>query len=434
MARVSALARRTTRTSRAAAAAGVVVLALAAQSSLAGGTATEALGAGASIGQGTAAGGSFGYRGNWFGDEPTGPTSPSAEVDPVTESQRPVDGRQLTLAAGGTTSRFNFLELSAEFARQVRTLAIQPDAEPADAAALAANGIPAPALRAYQAAADSMAQQRPDCRLDWALLAGIGRVETNHGRFGGAVMTESGVSTPHILGPRLDGSLAGTMVIRDTDGGALDADPAYDRAVGQMQFLPGTWRGYASDGDGDGVRNPHDIDDSALAAARYLCSGAGGLDADPGASIAVRRYNNSAAYVTLVLALAVSYRTGTPVVLPAAEAPAPEAPAPEAPPVVEAAVVAPPVAAPVPTPTAPPVPSAAPPAPPAPPVAVPVPSVPVCEPSAGPSAEPSVDPSAGASATPDASADPSVEPSADLSVQPITEPSVEPSEAPTVAC
>ncbi len=47
--------------------------------------------------------------------------------------------------------------------------------------------------------------------------------------------------------------------------------PTYDRAVGPMQFLPGTWGRWGSDGDRDGVSDPQDVDDAALAAARYLC-------------------------------------------------------------------------------------------------------------------------------------------------------------------
>lgn len=175
---------------------------------------------------------------------------------------------------------------------------------------LGAADIPSVSLRAYRAAAETLRREEPACGVDWALLAGIGRVEANHGRFGGAVVTDEGVSVPRILGPRLDGSLAGTMVVRDTDGGQLDGDVLYDRAAGPMQFLPGTWSRWGSDGDRDGRTDPQDIDDAALAAARYLCSGRSGLDG-AGAAAAVRRYNNSAAYVDLVLGTAASYRAGT---------------------------------------------------------------------------------------------------------------------------
>jgi len=37
--------------------------------------------------------------------------------------------------------------------------------------------------------------------------------------------------------------------ITATDGGLMDRDTAYDRAVGPMQFLPGTWRAVGTDAD-----------------------------------------------------------------------------------------------------------------------------------------------------------------------------------------
>ena len=70
----------------------------------------------------------------------------------------------------------------------------------------------------------------------------------------------------------------------------------YARAMGPMQFLPGTWSRYASDGDGDGKADVQNVFDSTLAAARYLCSGGLNLR-DPSQVItAILRYNNSMAY------------------------------------------------------------------------------------------------------------------------------------------
>ena len=103
-------------------------------------------------------------------------------------------------------------------------------------------------------------------------MAAIGKVESNHGRFGGAMMTDDGVVHPAILGPRLTGS-PGTSSILDTDAGLLDGDQQVDRAVGPMQFIPSTWTVVGVDADGDGRRDPQDIDDAALAAAVYLCGG-----------------------------------------------------------------------------------------------------------------------------------------------------------------
>ena len=135
-----------------------------------------------------------------------------------------------------------------------------------------ANGIPAAALSAYQRAAQVIDSADKGCHIDWTLIAAIGRVESNHGRYGGNTLDSDGVSRPGIYGIPLDGSHH-TSKISDTDAGQYDHDPAYDRAVGPMQFIPSTWSVIGVDGDNDGKRNPQDIDDAALATAVYLCSG-----------------------------------------------------------------------------------------------------------------------------------------------------------------
>ena len=135
-----------------------------------------------------------------------------------------------------------------------------------------ANGIPAAALSAYQRAAQVIDTADKGCHIDWTLIAAIGRVESNHGRYGGNTLDDNGVSRPGIYGIPLDGSHH-TSRISDTDAGQYDHDPQYDRAVGPMQFIPSTWSVIGVDGDNDGKRNPQDIDDAALATAVYLCSG-----------------------------------------------------------------------------------------------------------------------------------------------------------------
>lgn len=171
------------------------------------------------------------------------------------------------------------------------------------------NDVPEAALRAYRHAEMVMATTNPGCDISWTLLAAIGRVESNHGRYGGAELGADGVSRPEIRGPRLDG--AGPFAaIRDSDNGLLDQDLVWDRALGQMQFLPETWRSVARDGDGDGRMNPDDIDDSALGSAVYLCGAGGSLADSAGMARAAFRYNHSDYYVSLVLAFQAGYLTG----------------------------------------------------------------------------------------------------------------------------
>jgi membrane-bound lytic murein transglycosylase B len=171
------------------------------------------------------------------------------------------------------------------------------------------NGIPAAALAAYQRAESVINSADESCNLSWQLIAAIGRVESNHGRFGGNALDDEGVSQPGIYGIALDGT-NNTSVIRDTDAGQFDNDLVYDHAVGPMQFIPSTWSVVGVDADGDGQRNPQDIDDAALGTAVYLCSGDDDLSTTAGQRSAVYRYNHSQAYVDLVLSIMEAYLDG----------------------------------------------------------------------------------------------------------------------------
>jgi hypothetical protein len=168
-------------------------------------------------------------------------------------------------------------------------------------------GIPATALTAYHNAADILGREQPACHIDWALIASIGRIESNHAR--GGYVDAAGTTREPILGPELNGQ-GGFAAIPDTDQGLLDTDPVWDRAVGPTQFIPATWRGYASDGNGDGKSDPNNIFDAALATGRYLCSGGFDLTNPDQLRGAIYRYNNSDTYVNTVILWAEAYRNG----------------------------------------------------------------------------------------------------------------------------
>jgi membrane-bound lytic murein transglycosylase B len=175
-----------------------------------------------------------------------------------------------------------------------------------DTSGYTGSGIPVRVLASYVAAARQTAQLDPDCHIDWSLLAGIGRVETNHGRFGGARVSTDGVVSPAIFGPRLNGT-NGFVFIRDHDGGRLDGDPAADRAMGPMQFIPTTWKEAAIDADNNGVTDPNDIDDAALAAANYLCNGGRNLSTSEDWWSAILSYNDVQRYAQDVFTYANDY-------------------------------------------------------------------------------------------------------------------------------
>lgn len=167
--------------------------------------------------------------------------------------------------------------------------------------------MPARSLIAYAEAELAIRASRPGCGLTWATLAGVGRVESHHGEFRGSDVGADGRSTPPIVGVPLDGS-KGVQAIKDTDGGKLDGDPKWDRAVGAMQFLPETWQRWGVRASRDGkAPDPQNIDDAALTAAHYLCSRGRDLATAAGWWRAVLAYNSSVSYGQKVFSGADAY-------------------------------------------------------------------------------------------------------------------------------
>ena len=147
--------------------------------------------------------------------------------------------------------------------------------------------IPADALAAYRDAGDSY-------DLDWALLAAIGKVECDHGRY-----QADGCNPPDTInsaGARGWMQFIGSTWRRGLDQHALEPRTSPPAADGD---------GYATDGDNDGDADPWSWPDATASAARYLT--ANGAQTDP--RTAVWNYNHDDAYVDEVLALATTYRT-----------------------------------------------------------------------------------------------------------------------------
>jgi membrane-bound lytic murein transglycosylase B len=160
-------------------------------------------------------------------------------------------------------------------------------------------GIPERAMSAYAGAALATAQTRPECGIAWNTLAALGSVESGHGTIFGGALDAAGRAAPPIIGPALTGTEFDAVA--DTDGGAFDGDARWDRAVGPMQFIPSTWARWGADGNGDGIADPQQIDDAALAAAGYLCHGGRDLRIEADWVAAIGSYNGAASYLAKVV-------------------------------------------------------------------------------------------------------------------------------------
>lgn len=159
-------------------------------------------------------------------------------------------------------------------------------------------GLPGTVLDAYRRAQLAIATSDQGCKLPWELLAAIGQVES--GQADGGAVDAKGTTYKPILGPVLNG--AGFANISDTDGGTYDGDTVHDRAVGPMQFIPSTWASWGADGNADGVKDPNNIYDAALAAGHYLCADNRDLSVSADIDRAILGYNHSQEYLHTVRA------------------------------------------------------------------------------------------------------------------------------------
>jgi membrane-bound lytic murein transglycosylase B len=167
-------------------------------------------------------------------------------------------------------------------------------------------GIPVRALEAYAYAHAVLATSRPGCQLSWTTLAGIAAVESQHGTIGGRTLLADGRPSAPIIGIALNGA-NGTRAIAATDAGRLTGDKTWERAVGPFQFIPSAWAIWRTDAHGDGMTDPQNIDNAALAAAKYLCADNHNLASGQDWLRAILSYNNSLDYARTVYGYAQAY-------------------------------------------------------------------------------------------------------------------------------
>ncbi|MFI9274934.1 lytic transglycosylase domain-containing protein [Kitasatospora sp. NPDC052896] len=157
--------------------------------------------------------------------------------------------------------------------------------------------LPATVYAAYYKAEQTLSQTEPGCHLQWAMLAGIGQVESDQAD--GGRVDQNGTTFTPILGPLLNGT-DGTAAIPASNNGIFDGGAAWDRAVGPMQFIPSTWAVWGTDGNGDGKADPNNIFDAALTAGRYLCADGRDLSQKSQLDRAILSYNDSTDYMNTV--------------------------------------------------------------------------------------------------------------------------------------
>lgn len=161
-------------------------------------------------------------------------------------------------------------------------------------------------MAAYGYAQLLLQRSDPGCHLGWTTLAGIGEVASRHGRADGATLQDSGRSLPTVVGPLLNGK-SGQPLVKDTDAGAYDGDATFDRAMGPLLIMPALWRAHASDADADGILDPYDIDDAALAVGKILCAGNEDLNDLAGWKAAIGRHTSGETFAKAVFSAADSY-------------------------------------------------------------------------------------------------------------------------------
>ncbi len=235
--------------------------------------------------------------------------SPPASAAPVTSAPAPVP-TTASAAPGLGEPPLTGLPTGLPGVSTAPTVGGRPaDALAAWAGQVAARtSIPAVAVQAYGYAELVAARTMPGCKLSWTTLAAIGKVESAHGHANGANLGADGQALPPIRGLPLDGQ-GGRMLIVDSDRGLLDGDQRYDVAMGPMQFIPTTWREMAVDADGNGVTDPNDVDDAALAAANYLCRAGRDMSTSEDWWSAILSYNDVRRYARDVFAAANQYGT-----------------------------------------------------------------------------------------------------------------------------
>lgn len=201
------------------------------------------------------------------------PTAASAALPAAASSSATASSNTLRQPSSTSAANADLLEARRQLVDITNRLnvvarahALSADGRGIPPSRLATSDIPPDYLALYQRAAATCPG------LSWTVLAGIGSIESSHGR------------------SQLPGVTTGAN---------------WAGAMGPMQFLASSWAAYGVDADGDGVANVYTPSDAIYAAARYLCHDGAG---DPSyLRSAIWSYNHADWYVNRVLDLGIRY-------------------------------------------------------------------------------------------------------------------------------
>jgi len=152
--------------------------------------------------------------------------------------------------------------------------------------------LPGAAFSAYRRASSMLQEADGHCEVPAALLAGIGRIMSNHGRAEGSQLQTGGLTSDRLVG------LAGSPTA-DVDGGQIDLSPVTDSRVGPLQVLPAQWLEFLPVGAIES--SPDWIYSSAIVTGRVLCSAGKELKSNEGIHRAVNAFTKNASLTEAIL-------------------------------------------------------------------------------------------------------------------------------------
>ena len=152
--------------------------------------------------------------------------------------------------------------------------------------------LPGAAFSAYRRASSTLKETDDRCEVPAALLVGIGRIMSNHGRTEDSLLQTGGLTSDRLVG------LTGSPVA-DVDGGQIDLSPVTDSRVGPLQILPAQWLEFLPVGAIES--SPDWIFSSAIVTGRVLCSAGIEIKSNEGIHRALNAFTNNASLTEAIL-------------------------------------------------------------------------------------------------------------------------------------